>query len=192
METPEEESERKAIFAKMRAGEATEVERKRFHVLHDNFNRSRKFVTTGPTLINIIHDRWDDAMGCWAGDSFCPGAANLDEDFLLVFATYASLAPVRSSGLESYFNSQLGKLAPEFCRGMELIGFSGCARCLADACLLFGEPYPRNLEDRRSLPDASASLDRLSRTFYAEFKSAGRSREYLARCNRIIKSRLKP
>ena len=97
----------------------------------------------------------------------------------VAFSAYWLQAEVLNGGLDQFFDNDTGVLAPEAVTAFNLLGLPLLASQLQQSMSCFGEPYPRDREDRQRLlsqlrllhPDSDpfrADDDRLAELIYSE------------------------
>ncbi|MDH3228918.1 MAG: DMP19 family protein [Alphaproteobacteria bacterium] len=112
----------------------------------------------------MSQDYWDHIEPFWESVSIYDGP----EEFLLrftempehaahLFALHWCASEVCNGGFHQFFFNSTGVLAPEAVAGFRAIGMPQTAAVVAAAMASFGEPYPRDREERQ---DALDALDR--------------------------------
>ena len=97
----------------------------------------------------------------------------------IAFSAFWLQAEVLNGGLEQFFDNDTGVLAPEAVSAFQTLGLPLLASELQKAMLWFGQPYPRDRENRQSAlsafklahPDSDPFLaldDRLADLIYSE------------------------
>ena len=98
-------------------------------------------------------------------DAFLSDYASAPAAHGVVFAAYWLQAEVLNGGLEQFYSNSTGVLAPEAVKACEVLQMPRLATKLKESMAWFGEPYPREREDRQAMLTAAGAsgLDPFSR-----------------------------
>ncbi len=107
------------------------------------------------------HDYWNhiepfwDSINIYDGvEEFLQGFMETPEHAAHLFALHWCASEVCNGGFHQFFFNSTGVLAPEAVAGLKAIGMPQTANVVAEAMASFGEPFPRDREERQDALDA--------------------------------------
>ncbi len=101
----------------------------------------------------IIEPIWRDEKLYGETEVFLKRFAELSEPQQVLFPVHWLYSEVGTDGFHGFFNLDTGILAPEAVLGFHIIGLNDIAELVEEAMAFFGNPYPRELEERVKLLD---------------------------------------
>jgi hypothetical protein len=102
----------------------------------------------GSTYWNVIEPVWNKISIYDGGEVFVSQFSALKPAVGDLYAVHWCQSEVRNGGFYQFFTNSTGVLAPEALVGFKNIGLDDCADALQEAMKYFGQPYPREQEDR--------------------------------------------
>lgn len=125
----------------------------------------------------MSHDYWNHIEPFWDSVSIYDGP----EEFLLGFtetpehaahllALHWCASEVCNGGFHQFFFNSTGVLAPEAVAGFKAIGMPRTAAVVAAAMASFGEPYPRDREERQDALDALTTQSSANGQLHSPFQ----------------------
>lgn len=102
-----------------------------------------------PPYIELIGDAFDTVNVCGTYDEFVAGFSRCSEPVQNMLALVVCMGDVQNGGLHQFLSNSMGMVAPEAAAGFRAIGLPAVGEVLEDAMRRFGEPFPRDRDERQ-------------------------------------------
>ena len=129
---------------------------------------------TGEIYWSVIDPIWEMVSIYGSPELFLHQFSKLSDVQQNLLAAHWCQSEVRNGGFHQFFSNSTGLLAPEAAAGFRAIGLPQCADLVDEGMKLFGDPYPREQEDRSEKLEAdSGPFDALDDRFFDAIRNRG-------------------
>jgi hypothetical protein len=110
----------------------------------------------GPKLTywQVVEPYWDDVSIYDGPEIFLRDFARVPRENGNLLATHWLCSEVHNGGFDQFFSNSTGVLAPEALEGFRTLGLDDAVLAVTRAMSVFGDPYPRDQDEREAVLDA--------------------------------------